>query len=224
MYMCYLSPREKGNMCLTKLLGRLTHLHVTVRWLPQFGGRVGGWVGMQGECFGVGRGMGLCLWLKIPWFWRPLFQFSLQLLNSNIAIPFSLFGSCLILYDFLKFLSHGNWCASWAAMAVVVLFIALCLFCSFSYRTLCLVITSFAQISWCFFLCLLDRHPLLWDSELQLFAWTSCRHVSIVGWGRDWWLSLYVFPHQSQVQGNKNWGKWLPQQIPPLEFSCVYVW
>ena len=33
-----------------------------------------------------------------------------------------------------------------------------------------------------------------------------CRHISIVGWGRDWWLSLYVPPppHQSQVQGNQN--------------------
>ena len=42
--------------------------------------------------------------------------------------------------------------------------------------------------------------------NIQLFARTSCWHVSIVGWVRDWWLSLYVFllPHQSQVQGNKN--------------------
>ena len=78
-----------------------------------------------------------------------------------------------------------------------VLFIAVCIFLSFSYRTLCLVITSFAQISWCSCLCLLDGHPLLWDSEYQLFAWTSCRHVSIVGRGRDWWLSLYVFPPTS---------------------------
>ena len=31
----------------------------------------------------------------------------------------------------------------------------------------------------------------------------TCRHVSIVGWGRDWWLSLYNYP-PSQVQGNKN--------------------
>ena len=87
-----------------------------------------------------------------------------------------------------------------------VLFIAVCIFLSFSYRTLCLVITSFAQISWCSSLCLLDGHPLLWDSEYQLFAWTSSRHVSIVGWGRDWWLSPYVPPppHQSHVQGNKN--------------------
>ena len=23
---------------------------------------------MQGECFGEERGLGLCLWLKIPWF------------------------------------------------------------------------------------------------------------------------------------------------------------
>ena len=74
------------------------------------------WVGMQGENFGVGRGMGLCLLLRIPWFWRPLFQFSLQLLNNNIAIPLSHFGSCLILYDFLKFLSHGKWCASFGLL------------------------------------------------------------------------------------------------------------
>ena len=84
-------------------------------------------------------------------------------------------------------------CLFWAALAVVVLFVALCLFCSSSYRILLLVIASFAQISCCSFLFLLDRHPLLWDSEFQLFAWASFWHVSIVGWGREWWLSLYVF-------------------------------
>ena len=44
-----------------------------------------------------------------------------------------------------------------------------------------------------------------WFTFNCLHEHVYCKHVSIVGWGRDWWLSLYVFlPHQSQVQGNKN--------------------
>ena len=84
-------------------------------WLEVVQGK-GGWVGMQEECFGEERGLGLCLWLKIPWFWHHLFQFSLQLLYNDIAVPLSHFGSCLILYDILKFLSHGNWCASFGLL------------------------------------------------------------------------------------------------------------
>ena len=148
---------------------------------------------MQGECFGEERGLGLCLWLKIPWFWHLLFQFSLQLLNNDIAFPLSHFGSCLILYDILKSCLMAIGVHPLGCYGCGVLFIARCLFWSFSYWTLCLVIISFAQVSWCSFLCLLYGHPLLWDSEFQLFAWTSFRYVSIVGWGRDWWLSLYVF-------------------------------
>ena len=115
-------------------------------------------------------------------------------------------------------------CQFWAAMAV--LFIALRLFCSFSYtcRTLCLIITSFAQISWCSFLCLLDMHPLLWDSEFQWFAWTFCRYVSIVGWGRDWWLSLYVFPPTSpKVQGNKNGKKKKKEYLSAFMYELLLL-
>ena len=139
-----------------------------------FGRRV---VGMQGECFGVGRGMVLCLWLKIPWFWSPLFQFSLQLWNNNITIPISHFGPCLISYDF--------WNSCLMAIGVPVLGCygygcpIHCSFCSFSYRILHLVITSFAQIYWCSFLCLLDRQPLVSDSEFQLFAWTQGFQLSL---------------------------------------------
>ena len=72
-----------------------------------------GWVGMLGECFRVGWGLEYVCW-KYPGFEVLYFSF---LYNYNIALTLSHFGSCLILYDILlKFLSHGNWCASFGLL------------------------------------------------------------------------------------------------------------
>ena len=110
--------REKFLVCCLSCLCVLEFLWGVRLCVVVVGGCSGeGWMGGDaGGVFWEERGLGLCLWLKIPWFWHLLFQFSLQLLNNDIAIPLSHFGSCLILYDFLKFLSHGKWCASFGLL------------------------------------------------------------------------------------------------------------
>ena len=153
-------------------------------------------MGMLGEWFRVGWGVGMCLLLKIPWIWSPFFFNFLY--NYNIALTLSYFGSCLILYNTLKFLSHGNLCSSFGLLW-------LCL----SYSLLSVFSASFLIGPQAFSVLPLPRFLITpffasWGTHCfetvnfsywlhEHLCYLYCRHVSIVGWGRDWWLSLYVF-------------------------------